>query len=116
MQRWAPARAFTLVFDGLCPGMTNADAAEIAQHDPTQAETVLKLTEYRFRGHQIQMPTTRILEECDVAVRSAAQNCTADQIIQIAAHVAFSDCSAGDRAQDIADAVEGRLTTVREND
>jgi hypothetical protein len=31
------------LFDGLCRGMTNADAADIAQHDPTHAEITLVL-------------------------------------------------------------------------
>ena len=76
----------------------------------------LQLTEYRFRGHQIEMPAAGVLEERDVGVRPAARNRAADQIVHVAEHVAFPDCSAGDRAQDIADAVEGRLATVGEND
>jgi branched-chain amino acid transport system ATP-binding protein len=61
----------------------------------------------RLRGHQIEMPAARVLEQGDVVRVKPARPSLTDQIVEIAEHVLLADGATGDRAEDVADTVEG---------
>src|SRR5216683_3341359 len=62
-----------------------------------------------LRGHQIEMPAARVLEESDVVGAEPSRHPAADQVVEIAPHVLPPDRAARDRRQDVADPVEGGL-------
>src|SRR5690242_4732256 len=68
-----------------------------------------------LRGHQIEMPAARVLEEGDVVGAGPARHPAADQVVEVAPHVVLADRAARDRAQDVADPVEGGLAAIDED-
>src|ERR1700730_16932650 len=60
-----------------------------------------------LRGHQIEMPAARVLEEGDVVGAEPSRHPAADQVVEVAAHVLLGDRAARDRAQDVPDSVAG---------
>src|SRR5262245_1531758 len=73
------------------------------------------LSKNDFSGHQIQVTATRILEECDVTRRPSSNNFFSGKIVQVAEHILLANSPTRNRAEDVADPVEGGFTPIDKN-